>query len=632
MGEKKRAEALAPPSRGFATPPLLGPVRGWVVLALVLATVLAYVPALSAPFVMDDVPAIEMNASIQRFLPPRSAFSPPGDLPVSGRPVVNVTLAINYAVNKWMGVDQRHNPEVPQETVGYRVLNILFHLCTGALLFGVLRRAMRERTVPEEWRASADPLAGVVCALWLLHPIQSEVINYIVQRTEGLASLFYVATLYCSIRAWDAQGARPRIGWYALAVAAALFGIGSKEIAISVPLAVVLYDRAFRLPSWGAIRRPGNGRGWFYVALVAACAVTFALLAVGARGTSAGFNVGMKWYDYFYTQCWAVAHYVRLVLWPSGLTIDYGTKTITGAAGVPGFVLLSVFGVATLVAWTRVQRWGWFAYLGTWFFMLLAPSSSFVPIPTEVAAERRIYLALAALLVLAVAGAEWLRRRFASALSTRRLCLVLAGIAAVLAVATAARSHTYSTSELLWRDDVGKVPGNPRAVVNLGAALAKEQPPRYAEAESLYRRAMAMDTTCHFGCAQLATIMADDGRVADAAALLQRALSFDPGNAPLERELALVLMKLGSFDRAIPHLAHVALNYPTPDHLVVLAVAYFVVQRAQDGIATFQKAARLHPDNAEIRKLGNQLNAFGQSEDAVPHLKELAISLAKAWR
>jgi Tfp pilus assembly protein PilF len=581
---------------------------------------------------MDDVPAIETNASIQRFLPPGSAFSPPPDLPVSGRPVVNVTLAINYAVNRWMGVDQRHDPEVPRETVGYRLLNILFHLCTGALLFGVLRRAMRESAVPEDWRAAADPLAGAVCALWLLHPIQSEVINYITQRTEGLASLFYVATLYCSIRAWDAKDTGGRIRWYALGVTAALFGMGSKEIVISVPLAVVLYDRVFRLPSWRAIRRPGNGRGWLYLALATVCAVSFALLALGARGSSAGFNLGMKWYDYFYTQCWAVAHYVRLVLWPSGLTIDYGTETVTGAVGLPGFVLLSVFGVATLVAWTRVQRWGWFAYLGTWFFMLLAPSSSFVPIPTEIAAERRIYLALAALLVLAVAGVEWLRRRFASAMSTRQLCALLGGVAAVLAVGTAARSRTYSTGELLWRDAAAKVPGNPRAVVNLGAALVKEQPPRYAEAESLYRRAMAMDTTCHFGCAQLAAIMTTQGQVSDAASLLQRALSFDPGNAPLERQFALVLMKLGSFDRAIPHLAHVALNYPTPDHLVVLAVAYFVVQRPQDGIATFQEAARRYPDNTEIRTLASQLYAFGRSEDAVPHLKELAITLAKGWQ
>ena len=123
---------------------------------------------------------------------------------------------------------------------------MLAHLCTGALLFGVLRRTIRGRAIPEDWRALADPLAGAVCAIWLLHPIQSEAINYLVQRTELLASLFYVAALYASIRAWDASFARARLGWYAVGVLAGVFGMLCKEIVISAPLAIVLYDRAGR--------------------------------------------------------------------------------------------------------------------------------------------------------------------------------------------------------------------------------------------------------------------------------------------------------------------------------------------------------------------------------------------------
>ncbi len=68
-------------------------------------------------------------------------------------------------------------------------------------------------------------------------------------------------------------------------------------------------------------------------------------------------------------------------------------------AWVPGLVLLVAFGTATVWAWTRMARWGWFAFVGTWFFMLLAPSSSVVPIVTEIAAERRIYLALVSVII-----------------------------------------------------------------------------------------------------------------------------------------------------------------------------------------------------------------------------------------
>jgi cytochrome c-type biogenesis protein CcmH/NrfG len=589
-----------------------------------LATVLAYAPALSAPFVMDDNTAIAESASSQ--------LRAPAGSPVSGRPVVAATLALNYAANRLLGVDQRADPDGPHKAVGYRLLNILLHLCTGALLFGVLRRAIRERTIPEDWQALADPLAGAVCALWLLHPIQSEVIDYIVQRTESLASLCYVAVLYASLRAWDAGDEKARLRWYATAVAACVLGMGSKEIVISAPLAVVLYDRAFRLPSWSAARRPGHGRGWFYAALAAACVLSYAFIAAGARGATAGFGAPMKWYVYFYSQCWAIAHYLRLVAWPNALAVDYGEQAIGGTRGIPGLVLLALFGAATLVAWTRLPRWGWFAFLGSWFFMLLAPSSSVVPIPTEVAAERRIYLALAAVLMLVVVGAEWLRRRVAASLPARRLAYGFGGIAAVLAVATAMRSHTYANPEQLWRGVVRDVPGNLRGYVNLGSALFREQPPKYAEAESVLSHAVARDTTCLSGCEQLAYVMAAQGRSAEARGLLERAVAHDTGNAPAEQRLALLLMKADSFTVAVPHLEHIAVRYPDVDHLVVLAVAYFVVQRQRSGIAMFQRAAQLYPENTEIRKLGTALDTYGRSADAVPHMKELAISLAKGWQ
>jgi Tfp pilus assembly protein PilF len=619
------------PSQKRAAARRLPRIPALPVLALILATALAYAPALSAPFVMDDVPSIADNLSI-RGGAQGAPFAPPPDVAVSGRPLVNATLAANYAINESLGVDQRPDPDGPYKTVGYRVFNIIAHLLTGALLFGVLRRAMRERTIGEDWRALADPFAGVVCALWLLHPIQTEAIDYIVQRTELLASLFYVATLYGSLRAWDASSARSRFWWYAAAIFACLLGTLSKEIVISAPLAVILYDRAFRFPSWSAVRGATHGRIAFYIALAVVCVSSILIVAAGARGGSAGFSTGMPWYAYFYSQCWAIAHYLRLVVWPNALTVDYGPALITGLRGVPGLILLTALAVAVLAAWTRVPKYGWFAFAGSMFFMLLAPSSSVVPIAAEIVAERRIYLALAAVIVVFVVAAESARRRFAKSLSVHQLWMALVGLAAVFAVATATRSYTYSTSERLWRDSVKKVPANPRAYSNLGSAFLRQRPPNYAAADTQFRLAMALDTTCHFGCGALASVLAQQGRIPEATALYERALHFDPNNAPLERRYALMLMKADSFSLAIPHIAHVASAYPTERHLVVLAVAYFAVRHQQDGIAAFDNAARMYPGNAEIRSLGGILATAGRADDAVPHLKELALVLAKDWQ
>ncbi len=601
----------------------------WIAVAVIAAAILAYLPAFSAPFVMDDVIVVGANQPAQSIGSSLLSFMPPPGSPITGRPVVGLTFAANRAINSLFRVDERRDPDGVHKAVSYRLLNLFFHLCTAALLFGVLRRAIREETIPDDWRPLADSIAGMVCTLWVLHPIQSEVINYVVQRTEGLASLFYLLTLYCSLRAWDAAKNPTRVGWYIAAVLAAVLGVGSKEIAISVPLAVMLYDRAFRFDSWRDITHAPNGRSRFYIVLTVATLVAFGLFSAGGRGGTVGFGLGMPWYGYLYTQCWAITHYVMLVLWPNGLNIDYGTSLITGLRGIPGALLLAAFGAVVVRAWRRLPQLGWLAFLGAWFFMLLAPSSSVLPIPTEIAAERRIYLALASVLVLMVVGVEWSRREYVKTMTTKQLWMGFGALAAALALTTANRSHTYSTSELLWRDAVAQSPENPRAWDNLGMALFREGPTHFAESESAFREAMRRDSTCHFGCSQLAIVEAAQGRYAEALVLLGRTLRNDPTNAPVERTLALVLMKMGKFDEAIPHLRNVATRFPTEQHLILLGIANLSVRHQTDAISAFSTAERLYPQDTKLTNLGASLYYAGRSDDALPHLKELAITLAE---
>ncbi len=593
----------------------------WIALALVAATALAYAPALRAPFVMDDVETIAASATWQ---------SPPGS-PTSGRPLVLATLAVNYAVNRALGIDQRRDPDGPNKAVGYRLFNLLVHLLTGALLFGVIRRAMREKTIGEEWRAAADGIAGAVCALWLLHPIQSEVINYIVQRSEAMASFFYLGTLYASIRAWDADD-RARVPWYAVAVASCALGMLTKEIVISVPLAVMLYDRAFRLPTWRALLAPGDGRGWFYTALWFVALGSFAVIAVGARGDTAGFG-GIAWDSYLYTQCWAIAHYLRLVVWPSPLAIDYGFSAIHGASGVAGAVLLAAFAIATVAAWTRVPRFGWFAFCGSMFFMVLAPSSSVVPVTSEVAAERRIYLVLAIVLLFAMLAAERLRQRMKLVLPAPILIAGVGALAALLTVTTAARSAVYESNESLWRSAVRATPGNPRALGNLGWALFRLPVPDLPAADSMFRLAMAADTTCHFGCLQFAAVLAKEGKLADAVPLLERELTIARGSGiPLtERALGLVLMKTGDDKRAVPYLEDVARQFPTMDHVVVLGVAYLSAGRRDDALGVFRGVARLDGGSVQMQHLSARLIDAVPHAEALESLRQLAWTLSKDW-
>ena len=302
--QRGTSRAKTAPAARAATPqprtPGLSRRARWLAFALAALTILAYVPALDAPFVLDDWVTIDAAARWE---------SVPG-MPTAGRPVFMSSLAANYQLNRALRVDQRADPDGPRKMIGYRIVNIFLHLLAGALLFAVLRRAIRETTIPEEWSRIAEPLAGVVTALWLLHPIQSEVIDYVVQRNEGLATLFYLAILYASQRAWGAPASR--WGWYAAAAAACVLGMMTKEIVFTAPLMVMLYDRAFRLPSWKALLQPGQGRGWLYIGLWVIAIGTFTAMQIGARGDASILGVTMTRFAYLYTQCWAIAHYLQL--------------------------------------------------------------------------------------------------------------------------------------------------------------------------------------------------------------------------------------------------------------------------------------------------------------------------------
>jgi tetratricopeptide (TPR) repeat protein len=647
---------------------------------MAIVTVLAFGGAFRGPFQFDDIASIAQNPTIERLWPP--SLNPPERTAVSGRPVVNYSLAINYAINRALGVAQDTSSDNSHAAAGYRVVNIVIHLLAGLLLFGLIRRTAAIAETPEWWSLSPDTLAAVVTVLWLLHPLQTEAVDYVIQRTELLVSTFYLATLYASARAWDAATARDRRAWYAASIAACLLGMGSKEVMASAPLAVILYDRAFRVPSWRGLVRAGSRR-WFYVALIATLVPLAATIIGGARADSVGFQHGVAWYEYLYSQGWAIARYIKLVLWPDALTFDYGENPIRGLRGVVGCVGLAVVAIVVAASWRRRL---WLAFLGTWFFMLLAPSSSVVPILTEIAAERRMYLALVPVLLVATIGVELLRQRLKRFDSDRRrrvlatLVVVvgalyfvssawmgdvlaaavapsdasrlpltaiarilialaaallawwlvvardgrvpLAAIVTLLVVRTAQRSAVYSDAEGLWRDAAAKVPGNPRAYDNLAAAIIQKDSSRASEAEGLLRRAIAIDSTYITGWTNLADVVLRQGRTTEGRSLLEHALAINPNAIDASERLGGVLVKLGDTQRAISYLERVAASHPTEEGLAELAIAYMTLDRRADAKAALLRVVALNPRRPDaLGYLGAMFVEEGRPDEAVGYVE-----------
>ena len=577
----------------------------WVAAAFTVIALIAFGPALSAPFDFDDLPAIVNNASIRQLWPLSVPLTPPGlGTAVSGRPVVNLSFALNYA-----------GARSPGQTFGYHVVEILLHVATALLVFGVVRLTIRLARVAEAWRDSADRIAVTAAALWLAHPIQTEAVDYISQRTELLVSFFYVSTLYCAIRAWE----RPRARWFVLAVGASALGMGSKEVMLTAPIAIVLYDRAFLFETW---RAPwaSRARRWLYIALFATTGVSIFLIAHGARSATVGFGLGTTSLEYLYSQCWAIAHYLRLVLWPDHLTYDYGPAPVRDLSGIPGAVGLTMLGIATVVAWRRSNT-RWLAFLGSWFLLLLAPSSSFVPIRTEIAAERRVYLALAAAFGLVAVGLEWIRQT-----RSRRITVASYAGGAVVYVALIAasfqRSCLYQTPELLWRDAMIKRPNNARALNGVAVAGMKRDPNDLSEPDRLLERALSLDSNFVQAWQNRAVIAVHTNRFEDAESFLLRALAAEPGDSATNEQLGAVLVARGKPEQALPYLRQVARAFPNAKSLTELGTAYLTSGHIDSAIVAFRRATEIDSTNVDaLTYMGAALVESDRGSEALPYLR-----------
>ena len=204
----------------------------FVAVAVIVAAIAGvYWNSLSAPFLFDDTLAIEQNNSIRQLWPLSHVFSPPSDgSGVTGRPIVNLSLALNYA---WSGLN----------VTSYHVVNLVIHALAAAALFGLVRRSLLRPALRGRFTADAAWwIATAVALLWALHPLQTETVTCVVQRTEALVALFYLLTLYLFVRGVEAS--EPR-AWHAAALVACMLGMASKEVMASAPLVVLLFDRTF---------------------------------------------------------------------------------------------------------------------------------------------------------------------------------------------------------------------------------------------------------------------------------------------------------------------------------------------------------------------------------------------------
>jgi Tfp pilus assembly protein PilF len=627
-------------SDGAATSSAAVPSRGgwWTAVILAGACLAVYWNSLGAPFLFDDGPAILRNETIRQLWPLDRVLQPPLEgAGVTGRPLVNLSLAVNYALG---GLEVR----------GYHAMNLALHVLAVLTLWGVLRRTLRFEIVgsplvggpPRDQGTvrrqaptlpnAAESFAFTVALLWAVHPLLTESVVCVVQRNEVMGGLFYLLVLYAFIRAVSGGG---RL-WLAASVAACLLGMATKEIMATAPLLVLLYDRTFVAGGFAAAWRQRRG---YYLSLAATwLLLAWLMLGNNQRDGIVGFGLGVSSWEYLLTQCRALTTYLQLSLWPHPLVLDYGAEMVRRPAEVwlQGILVVTLL-LATGWALVRKPVWG---FLGAWFFIILAPSSSFVPLTTQPIAEHRMYLPLVAVLVLALAG---IRR-----LAGPRTVLVVGLLAVALGAATFRRNEVYRDEERLWTDLIARQPANARAHASLGHYLVRTE--RWAEAAVRYEQVLRLRPDYADARSDYAGVLSRLGRLPEAIPHYEEALRLKPDDATIHYNLGLALMQAGRLPEARVSLEN-AVRQPKgrgrADWHAALGNVLLDLNEVPAAAGEFARALEIQPAATEARhNLALALVRLGRPAEAIPHYEavlrqlpgsaqvhhNLAFALAQAGR
>ena len=589
-------------------------LRVWsCALAIAAIVAVAYSNTFQCPFIFDDIQIVDPGAHIRPWPPLRSILLLPS------RPLIGLSFALNYAVSG-------------ASVWSYHALNLVIHILAALILFGVVRRTLLSKPLGDEFQQSSTALAFAVALIWAVHPLITQAVTYIVQRCESLMGLFYLLTLYCAIRGLN-SAARAR-WWYAGAITACAAGMLSKEVMVTAPLTVLLYDVLFES---GSIRESLRKRWLLYSGLGATWILLGVVTIAAPVSETAGFvTKGMTSWAYLRSEFAVILHYLRLSVWPEGLVLDYAWPIATTAAQIIPYAVVVVALVGSTVAGLARRRP--IGFLGAWFFLVLSVTSTVLPI-VDLTFEHRMYLPLAAVVALFVIGGYSIGKRLIGQLQLsterrarlqQRVGLVLATlIVGLLAAGTLRRNVDYQSDLVMWADVVARRPENGRGHTNLGLALAQ----RDRLQEALPHFYLGCQYTPFNAKSQhnLGLTLFLLGRVEEAKPHILEALRLTPKFAVAHYNLGRVLAAEGNLDESVgEYSAALQIDPEESEAYVEMGKVRDRQHRLKEAIDCFNSALRLQPDYAEaMSRLAIVLAEESEFRDVAEasRLAEKAVSL-----
>lgn len=594
MAKKAKPEPTLDPT---PAPPRTPGYNTLLLLLLALIGAGAYANSLDNPFIMRDIPRIVHAAQAHGV----------GAALASGHPVTNLSYALNYDLGAL-------------DVVGYRIVNILIHVLAGLALYGLVRRTLTGPRLRDQYGNAAVGLAFAVAVIWLVHPLQTESVDYLAHRDTTLMGMFYLFTLYCIVRA--ATGTTRGTGWLIAAVVCCVLGMGSSAVMITAPVVALAYDRIYLSSSMSELMKR---RGWMYGGLCAAwllpisSGVVKSVIDANQAGATVGFGVkGVSAANYAMTQPGVLLNYFKLSLWPAPLCVDYDWNLVR-SLWESGAIAIVV--VAALLVWTIVMmiRRPTLGFVGFWFFVVAAPTSSVIPNAAPLA-EYRMYLPLIAIIVLIVFGARSFLRDLVGRKSAGHAVLgfvILVPVVAALLVVTAKRNTVYASELGMWEDVLAQRPHNPRAMTAVAAGYLDRG--KFDEGESLLRKALKLSPDSGEAHYELGRRYSLQEMYEPAMQQFQNALKLGLNNADLYDHMGEAATVLAKYEEAADYLKK-ALELE-PDHVSALrhyGNALFHLQRTDEAVKAFKHALSLEPSDVEtLKEYSIVLSVAGRDKEAL---------------
>ncbi len=561
---KKRKSTHSKSSNSLRNPPFF-----LTALLITVAGLIVYANSFFTPFIFDDTNHISYNPRIQQLWPLTQVIAN------TNRPVVDLSLAINYAFG---GL----------QPFGYHLINWIVHILAAIVLAAIVRRTLCNSIFPQRYQELSGWFALVVAVIWMVHPLQTQSVTYTIQRAESMMGLFFLLTLYSVIR--SADGLKR---WEGAALVFCALGMGCKEVMVTAPLIVAIYDRIFLAKIWKEVIAQ---RGWMYVGLAATWLFLWQLVhTVRDNSANAGWHfAGASPFSYALTQTKVIAHYLKLSFAPRHLCLDYDESMMTSVGeGILFVVMIGIFLSGTLWALWKNPPLG---FLGIWFLLILSPTSSFFPIG-DMIVEHRMYLPLAAIVVLAVVIGDFGLQKLQMSKTLRANCARGIVIALVIALGwrTIQRNRDYRSETAMWANVVAQSPDNARARLNLGNALAKEK--QWDSAIEQYRQGFKLNPAYEKIPYNLALSLAQTGKWLEAQQMLEKAIQLKPDFMEAYNELGDLLTQQKKWDEAKRWFRQLIDTYPQkPEGYAYMGFVFSQEGKISEAINFYEQALKISPE------------------------------------